>query len=336
MGCALSLMFPFPAESPMSQPVTLEHIRTAEARIQGMIRRTPVLTSSTLDERAGARLFFKCENFQIAGAFKARGAHNAVFALSELEAASGVLTHSSGNHGAALSLAARRRGIPAHIVVPEGASAFKVEAIRRYGGRVIFCPPTLAEREAAAARVQRETGAQLIHPYDNPMIIAGQGTAALELFEEVPDLQAVIAPVGGGGLLSGTAIASKGVNPSVRVFGAEPAGADDAARSLHAGKFIPQGDPRTVADGLRSSLGQITFPLLQQWVEDVITVSEESIAEAMQLVWQVMKIVIEPSSAVAVAAVLKDAGTLRGLRVGVILSGGNVDLRRLPWPNTGS
>jgi threonine dehydratase len=318
----------------MNPTVTIADLRAAEVRIRGMIRRTPVLTSGTLDERAGARLFFKCENFQKAGVFKARGAHNAVFALSDAEAAPGVLTHSSGNHGAALALAARRRGIPAHIVVPEGASAIKVESIRRYGGRVVFCAPTLAGREAAAARIQKETGARLIHPYDNPLIVAGQGTAALELLEEAPDLEAVIAPVGGGGLLSGTAIAAKSLSPGVRVFGAEPGGADDAARSLHAGRLIPQDDPQTMADGLRTSLGEITFPLLQRWLDDVITVSEESIVEAMLLVWQVMKIIIEPSSAVAVAAVLKADGPLRGLRVGVILSGGNVDLNRLPWPNS--
>jgi len=319
---------------PMNPSVTIADLRAAETRIRGMVRRTPVLTSSTLDERAGARLFFKCENLQKAGVFKARGAHNAVFALSDGEAASGVLTHSSGNHGAALALAARRRGIPAHIVVPEGAAAIKVEAIRRYGGRVVFCAPTLAARAAAAARIHEETGARLIHPYDNPLIVAGQGTAALELLEEVPDLQAVIAPVGGGGLLSGTAIAAKSLSPTVRVFGAEPDGADDAARSLRAGRLIPQDDPRTIADGLRTSLGEITFPLLQRWLDDVITVSEESIVEAMLLVWQVMKIIIEPSSAVAVAAVLKADGPLQGLRVGVILSGGNVDLTRLPWTNS--
>ncbi|HVW22828.1 MAG TPA: pyridoxal-phosphate dependent enzyme [Opitutaceae bacterium] len=315
----------------MGPSVTFDDVRAAEARIRGLVRRTPVLTSSVLDERAGARLFFKCENFQKAGVFKARGAHNAVFALSEDEAAAGVLTHSSGNHGAALSLAARRRGIPAHIVVPEGASAAKVEAIRRYGGQVTFSPATLPGREAAAARIRGETGARLVHPYDDPLIIAGQGTAALELLAEVPGLEAVVAPVGGGGLLSGTALAAKGLDPRLRVFGAEPAGADDAARSLAAGRFIPQENPRTIADGLRTSLGQLTFPILRERLEGVLTVPEDEIVEAMRLAWQVMKIVIEPSSAVPLAALLGSGSPLRGRRVGVILSGGNVDLDRLPW-----
>jgi threonine dehydratase len=315
----------------MGHPVTLEDIRAAQARIRDHIRQTPVLTSATLDERSGSRLFFKCENFQQAGVFKARGAHNAVFALPEREAAAGVLTHSSGNHGAALSLAARRRGIPAHIVVPAGASAAKMEAIRRYGGRITVCPATLAEREAAAARIREETGAQLVHPYDDPLIVAGQGTAALELLAEVPDLEAVMAPVGGGGLLSGTALAAKGLRPAMKVYGAEPAGADDAARSLAAGRLLPQDNPRTIADGLRTSLGRITFPILRDHLEGILTVSEEEIVEALRLVWQVMKIVIEPSSAVPVAAVLRPGGPLRGRRVGIILSGGNVDLDRLPW-----
>jgi threonine dehydratase len=315
----------------MGHSVTFDDLRAAEARIRDLVRRTPVLTSAVLDERSGARLFFKCENFQQAGVFKARGAHNAVFALSDRDAAAGVLTHSSGNHGAALSLAARRRGIPAYIVVPQGASAAKVEAIRRYGGRITSCPATLADREAAAARIQSETGARLVHPYDDPLIVAGQGTAALELLAEVADLEAVVAPVGGGGLLSGTALAAKGLNPRLRVFGAEPAGADDAARSLAAGRLVPQDNPRTIADGLRTSLGQITFPILRDHLEGVMTVSEEAIVEAMRLVWQVMKIVIEPSSAVPVAALLQPDHPLRGRRVGVILSGGNVDLDRLPW-----
>jgi len=312
-------------------PPVLADIRAARERIAPYIHRTPVLTSSELDAMAGARLFFKCENFQKSGAFKARGAHNAVFALSDNEAANGVLTHSSGNHGAAVALAARRRGIPAHIVVPENALPGKVAAIRRYGGQVVFCAPTLAAREAAAASVAGSIGARLVHPYDDPWVIAGQGTAAIELLEEIPDLHLVMTPLGGGGLLSGTAIAVKGLNAAIRVLGAEPSGADDGARSLRAGRIIPQTDPKTIADGLRSSLGEITFAVLRRELEEIVTVSEESIVDAMRLVWQVMKIVIEPSAAVVVAAAMARSKAIAGRRVGLILSGGNVDLAMLPW-----
>ena len=290
-----------------------------------------MVTSRSLDALCGARLFFKCENLQRAGVFKARGAHNAVLALSDEEARGGVLTHSSGNHGAALALAARVRRIPAYIVVPENALPSKIDNIRRYGGRIEFCPPTLAAREAAAARIQSETGARLIHAYNDPWVIAGQGTAALELLEDHPDLDAIVAPVGGGGLLSGTAIAAKGLKPEISVLGAEPAGADDAARSLQAGRLMPQTNPRTLADGLRTSLGDLTFPLIRQQVDAIVTVSEAALGENMQLVWSILKLVIEPSSAVAVAAVFQAKESLQGKRVGVILSGGNVDLDRLPW-----
>ena len=306
-------------------PITLEDVRAAAERIAPYVHRTPVLISAAFDAAIGATVFFKCENFQKMGAFKARGAHNAVFALSSAQAAAGVVTHSSGNHGAALALAASRRGIPAHIVVPEGALPGKVAAIRRYGGQVVFCAPNLAARIAAAEGLIRATGAHLVHPYDDRWVIAGQGTAVLELMEQASGLEAVIAPVGGGGLLSGTAIGAKGVNPAMRVFGAEPAGADDAARSLAAGRLLPQTNPQTMADGLRTSLGELTFPIVHRQVDGIFTVSEPAIAEAMRLVWQILKIVIEPSSAVVVAAALARPAELQGRRVGLILSGGNVD-----------
>jgi len=288
-----------------------------------------------MDDWCGAKLLFKCENFQRAGVFKSRGAFNAVLALSEAEARNGVVTHSSGNHGAALALAARTRGIPAHIVVPENALRSKVENILRYGGRVVFCRPALADREAAAARIQAETGARMVHPYNDALVIAGQGTVGLEFLEEHPDLDAVVGPIGGGGHLSGTAIAAKGLKPGIRVLGAEPEGADDAARSLRAGRLIAQTNPQTIADGLRSSLGDITFPLLQRHVDDIITVSEPAIVDAMRLIWSVLKIVIEPSSAVAVAAARRAGESLAGRRVGIILTGGNADLENLPWAIAG-
>jgi threonine dehydratase len=310
---------------------TLDDIRAAHSRIERYVHRTPVLTSRSLDALSGARLFCKCENLQRAGVFKARGAHNAVFALSDAEARGGVLTHSSGNHGAALALAARTRKIPAYIVVPENALPSKIDNIRRYGGLIEFCPPILAEREATAARIQSQTGARLIHAYNDPWVIAGQGTAALELLADHPDLDVIVAPVGGGGLLSGAAIAAKGLKPAISVLGAEPVGADDAARSLQGGKLIPQTNPQTMADGLRTSLGALTYQLIREHADAIITVSEAAIVENMQLAWSILKLVIEPSSAVALAAVFQAKESLQGKRVGIILSGGNVDLHHLPW-----
>ena len=311
--------------------VDIDAIRTAHARIAGHVRRTPVMSCGPLDAAAGAQLFFKCENFQDVGAFKARGAANAVFALAPDEAARGVVTHSSGNHGAALAWAAARRGIPAWIVMPDNAPAIKEANVRGFGGQVRPCAPTVAAREAACAAVQAETGAALVHPYNDWQVIAGQGTAALELLEEIPDLDAVVAPVGGGGLLSGTAIAARSLRPTLRVFGAEPKGADDAQRSLAAGHIIAQDDPRTIADGLRTSLGDKTFAVLSLLVEGIGVASEEAIVAAMRLTWEKMRIVIEPSSAVPLACLMERSIDLAGLRVGVILSGGNVDLERLPW-----
>lgn len=313
--------------------VTFNDIRDAATRVRGLAHRTPVLTCSTLDRLAGRRLFFKCEQFQKVGAFKFRGAANAVLKLSDADAARGVLTHSSGNHAQALALAARMRGIPAHIVMPSTAQAVKRRAVEDYGGRVVLCEPTLAARESTAAAVRAQTGATFIHPYDNRDVIAGQGTAALELLEDVPELDAVIAPVGGGGLMSGTCIAVRAMRPSARLFAAEPAGADDAARSIAAGRLIPQTDPKTIADGLLTSLGELTWPILRDHVERVVTVTEDEIVRAMRLAWERGKLLIEPSAAVAVAAALSDAfRALTGLeRVGVVLSGGNVNLERLPW-----
>jgi threonine dehydratase len=310
---------------------TLDDIRAAHARIRDKINRTPVLTSSTLDGLCGAQLFFKCENFQKIGAFKARGATNAVFALSAAEAARGVATHSSGNHGAALARAARLRGIVAHIVMPENTAKPKIESVRRQGGLITFCAPTATAREAAVARVIAATDAVLIHPFNDHRVIAGQGTVALELLEEIPDLDLVIAPVGGGGLLSGTAIVAKALRPGIQVMAAEPEAADDAARSFRSGRIEPQEKTTTIADGLRTSLGDRTFPIIHTLVDDVVTVSEIGIVAAMRQIWEVMKIVVEPSGAVPYAAVREGKLPVTGRRVGLIISGGNLDLDRLPW-----
>jgi threonine dehydratase/serine racemase len=315
-----------------SYAADLAAVQEAARRIAGLVHRTPVLTCATLDRLAGRALFLKCENFQKVGAFKFRGACNAVLKLSHEAAARGVVTHSSGNHAQALALAAKLRGIPAHIVMPSNASPVKRRAVEGYGGRVIECAPTLSAREETAAAAVAETGATLIPPYDHPDIIAGQGTAALELLEQVSGLDALVMPVGGGGLMAGVAIAAKGLNARLRVFAAEPAAADDAARSKASGTLIPQTGPHTVADGLLTSLGSLTWPILRDLVEQVVLVRENEIVGALRLVWERAKVVIEPSAAVAVAAVLSDNfKAIPGLsRVGVVLSGGNVDLDRLP------
>jgi threonine dehydratase len=315
----------------MSATLTLADIRAAHARIADKIHRTPVLTSATLDALCGAQLFFKCENFQKIGAFKARGATNAVFALTDAEATNGVATHSSGNHAAALARAARLRGIPAHIVMPSNAPKTKIESVRRNGGIIVFCEPTLVAREAACAKIIAETAARLVHPFDDYAVMAGQGTATLELLEQAPDLDLIIVPVGGGGLLCGTAVAAKGARPGIRVIAAEPAGADDAARSVAAGRLIPLEQAATIADGLRTSLSARTFPLIQQQVDGIVTVSEESIVAAMRRIWEVLKIIIEPSCAVPYAAIMEGKIDVSGKRVGIILTGGNVDLDALPW-----
>ncbi|WP_438036839.1 pyridoxal-phosphate dependent enzyme [Sorangium sp. So ce204] len=312
----------------MSRLPTVEDIRDAAVRIAPHAHVTPVMTSRTIDGIAGARVFFKCENLQRVGAFKFRGASNAVMSLSDEEARRGVATHSSGNHAAALALAARIRGVAAYIVMPENAPAVKRAAVEGYGARVVSCAPTLRSREETIARVISETGAIFVHPYNDPRIIAGQGTAALELAAQVDDLDAVVAPVGGGGLLSGTAIATGSLSRA-RTIGAEPEAADDAARSMREGRIVPSNDPVTIADGLRTSLGELTFAVLRERGVEIVTVSEEDIVKAMRVVWERMKLVIEPSAAVPVAAVLRRL--VQGARIGVIVSGGNVDLTRLPF-----
>ena len=309
----------------------LDAMRGAQPRIAPHVHRTPVFSSHSLDAEVGAELFFKAENFQRTGAFKARGASNAVFSLSEAEARHGVVTHSSGNHGAAVAYAAARRGIPAFVVMPETAPRVKQENVRRRGATIRFCAPTIEARDAACAAVRRETGATLVHPFDDVRVIAGQGTAALELLEQSPGLDAIIAPVGGGGLLSGTSIAVKSSAPGIRVFGAEPANADDAARSFRSGRVEPLPAATTIADGLRTTLSPRTLAAIRANVDAIGTASEAGIVRAMRMIWERMKIVVEPSAAVPFACLLEGTLEVRGMRVGIIVSGGNVDLDRLPW-----
>jgi threonine dehydratase len=325
-----------PTGHPSSSPIDWKTIEEAHERIRPRIHRTPVLTSKSLDEKAGARLFFKCENLQKTGSFKIRGATNAIFSLSEVEARRGVVTHSSGNHAAAVACAARWRGIVASIVMPKNAPSVKCRAVQSYGGKITFCEPNVKARSETAARIQAETGAVLIHPYDDDRIVAGQATAAKELLAEFPELEAILAPVSGGGLLSGTCLGAKGIRPGVRVFGCEPERADDAFRSLTSGKLQALETSDTIADGLRASLATRTFAILQKMVDGILLVSEEEIVAAMKLVWERMKIVIEPSSAVAIAPLLRPTGLQElGLTgrtgdarpcIGIILSGGNLEL----------
>jgi threonine dehydratase len=323
------------------QPPSWEAILAAHARIAPRIHHTPVLTSSSLNVVTRAQLFFKCENLQKTGSFKIRGASNAILSLTEKEAARGIVTQSSGNHGAAVACAAAWRGVPAWIVMPKNASAVKVKAIEGYGGKVVFCEPTVTARKATCDRLQAETGAHLVHPYDDDRIIAGQATAGKELLEEIVDLDAVFAPVSGGGLLSGTCLGAKGIRADVRIFGCEPERADDAYRSLTSGTLQSQDSSDTIADGLRASLAPRTFAILRRNVERILLVSEDEIISAARLVWERMKIIIEPSSAVAIAPLLRP-GVAASLnlpkradgaapKLGVIFSGGNVDLSSLPW-----
>ena len=308
----------------------LETIRAAHERIRPHIKRTPVLTSERLDHVTGARLFFKCENFQTIGAFKARGATNAVFALDDATAKRGVATHSSGNHGTALARAAKLRGIPAHIVMPSNSAKVKVRAVESYDASVVFCEPNQAAREVACADVIAKTGASLIHSFENEDVMAGQGTAAVELLEDV-DVDVVICPIGGGGLLCGTAVAAKSMRPKIKVVAAEPANADDAAQSFRAGKRIAAEKKFTIADGLRTNVGERNFPIIQRYVDDIVTVSEDAIISAMRTIWETMKIIIEPSAAVPYAAIVESKIDISGKRLGIILTGGNVDLDALPW-----
>jgi len=306
-------------------------VLAAAARIAPHAARTPVLRSRSLDAITGAELFFKCENFQRVGAFKFRGACNAVWALAADEAARGVVTHSSGNHGAALALAARDRGIPAHVVVPEGANASKLAAIKAFGATLHRCAPSIAAREVMAAQVQADTGARMVHPYADPLVIAGQGTAALELLFETGPLDVLLTPVGGGGLVSGTALAAHGRDEGIAVFAAEPEGADDAYRSMQSGRLVHDQVPDTICDGLRGNLGAINLALMQAHGVQVQRVSDAETLAAMRLAWDRLKIIIEPSCATVLAAVLRYPAPYAGRRVGLILSGGNVDLDALPW-----
>ena len=314
--------------------ITIKDIYQASECIRPYIHHTPVLTCQSLNDRVKAEVYLKCENLQKVGAFKFRGACNAVFSLTDSQAERGVVTHSSGNHAQALALAARMRGVPAYIVMPENAPEVKRRAVLGYGGRVSLCEPTLEARERTTKELERNTGATLIHPFNNEKVIAGQGTAALELMEAYPDLDVVIAPVGGGGLLSGSAIAVKTTAHASRVIAGEPELADDAYRSVQTGRILPSVNPTTIADGLLTSLGDLTFPIIQAYVDQIVTVSEQGIIASMMFVWERTKIIIEPSAAVAVGVLWEHKIDLTGLKVGVILSGGNVDLRKLPWMRT--
>jgi threonine dehydratase len=308
-----------------------DDVLAAHARIAPYIHRTPVLTSSYLNALTGAELFFKCENFQKAGAFKVRGASNAVFGLSEEMAARGVATHSSGNHALSLSYAAGRRGIPCHVVMPRTAPEAKKAAVRGYGGVITECEPSTTSREAVFAEVQAATGAEFVHPYNDPRVIAGQATCSKELLEQVQGLDAVIAPIGGGGMVSGTCLTLSNIAPQVQIYAAEPEQADDAYRSFKAGHIIADDAPVTIADGLKVPLKELTWHFVSNHVTDILTASEEEIIAAMKLTWQRMKIVIEASCAVPLATILKNPEIFAGKRVGVIITGGNVDMDTLPW-----
>ena len=314
--------------------INQDTIRAAHERIRPYIHRTPVLTNSWLNDACSASLFFKCENFQKVGAFKARGATNAVFALDDETALRGVATHSSGNHGAAVARAAKLRGVSAHIVMPTNSAKVKIRAVESYGAQVVFCDPTEESREIKCAEVINQTGATLIHSFENEHVVAGQGTAAMELLEDIPDLDVIMCPVGGGGLLSGTAVAAKSMRPDIKVIAVEPENADDAAQSFRAGTRIVTEKKFTIADGLRTNIGEPNFAIVQQYVDDVVTVSEEAIVAAMRAIWETMKIVIEPSAAVPYAAIAQHVVDVESKRVGIILTGGNVDLDALPWNDT--
>jgi threonine dehydratase len=335
MSTALSI------ESANEQAPSWQAICEAHARIASRIHRTPILTSASLDQVAGARLFFKCDNLQKTGSFKIRGASNAILSLSNEQAARGIVTQSSGNHGAAVACAAAWRGVPAYIVMPRNAPKVKIQAIEAYGGKITFCEPRVSSRKETCDRVQAQTGAHLIHPYDDDRIIAGQATAAKEFLEDLPDLDAVFAPVSGGGLLSGTCLSAKAIRKEIRIIGCEPARADDAYRSLTTGTLQSIDSSDTIADGLRASLSARTFAILRKHLDRILLVTEEEIISTARLVWGRMKIIIEPSSAVALAPLLQP-GVVRSLnlppradgqapKLGVIFSGGNVDLDALPW-----
>lgn len=312
-----------------SQIPSLGDILKAHDRIRNLVNKTPVLTSRTLNKLTGSLLFFKCENFQRVGAFKFRGASNKMAILSAQGRPAAVATHSSGNHASALALAAKNQGVKCYVVMPENSSRIKVEAAKDYGAEIIFCQPTLQARETTLESLVKKNNAEFVHPYNDFDIICGQGTAALEMLEEQPDLNCIVAPVGGGGLLSGTSIYSKNVNPEIRIFGTEPAGADDAYRSLKANKIIPSIEPKTIADGLLTSLGDLTFKAISQYTDDILRVSEQAIIKAMKLLFERMKIVVEPSGCVPLAAVFEHPEEFKNRKTGIILSGGNIDLATL-------
>ena len=311
--------------------VTLKDIASAHDRIREFIHRTPVLTNKSLNELTGAELFFKCDNFQKAGSFKIRGATNTVELLSQGEMDNGIATTSSGNHGAALSMAVSRRGGKTKVVMPHNTPKIKVNNVERNGGEVVWCEPDQSSREQVLADLVNETGATVVHPYNDERIIAGQGTCAKELLEDYPDIACIVSPVSGGGLLSGTLLSSKGINKDILVYGAEPSEADDAFRSLQSGKIVSNETINTICDGLRAQIGTITFPIIQENVDGIITLSEEEIINSMQMIWERMKIIIEPSCAISLAAIIKNREMFEGKKVGLIMSGGNVDLTQLPW-----
>lgn len=317
-------------EPPMTIP-TYADVEAAAARIKPYVNRTPILTSHFMNNLIGAELFFKCENFQKAGAFKARGASNAVFGLSDALASKGVATHSSGNHGLSLAYAAGRRGIPVTVVMPRTAPEAKKAAVRGYGGRIVECEPSTSSREAVFAQVVAETGADFVHPYNDPRVIAGQATCSREMIEDLPDLDAIVAPIGGGGMVSGTCLTVSNVAPSIEIFAAEPEQADDAYRSFKAGHIIADDAPVTIADGLKVPLKELTWHFVSKHVTDILTASEAEIIEAMRLTWERMKIVMEPSCAVPLATIIKNKERFAGKRVGVVITGGNVDFDKLPW-----
>ena len=315
----------------MIQHPTFKDIKNAAERIKSFAHRTPVLTCQQINRMVNADIYFKCENFQKVGAFKFRGASNAVFSLSDDEAKLGVVTHSSGNFAAAISLAAKIRGIPAYIIMPNTAPQVKKIAVAGYGGKIIYCEPNLKARETTAEKVINETGATLIHSYNDFNVICGQGTACLELLEDIQNLDMILTPIGGGGLISGTAIAASNLSPGTKILAGEPSGADDAYRSLKEGKIIPSVNPDTIADGLLTSLGTLTFSIIKKHIYKIITVDDTETIKAMRTIWERMKIIIEPSSAVPVAVLLEKKIDVEGKKIGVILSGGNVDLDKLPW-----
>lgn len=313
------------------QVPSFNNVLEAQIRLEPLIHHTPVLTSNIINEITGCSLFFKCENFQRAGAFKFRGASNAVFALTSEEAERGVATHSSGNHAQALALAAKIRGIPSYVVMPNNSKKVKIDAVQGYGAKIIFCEPRLSSREETLEKVVEETNAVFIHPYNNPFVISGQGTAALELINQIEQLDYIITPVGGGGLLSGTLLTINSLSKNTKVIGAEPEGADDAKKSLQTGAIVPSINPKTIADGLLTSLGTITFEIIKKYVYDIITVSDEAIIKAMRLIWERMKIIVEPSAAITLGLLLEKKIDIINKRIGLILSGGNVDLDHLHW-----